>query len=461
MAEYDYDLFVIGAGSGGVRAARVAAGFGAKVAIAEEFRYGGTCVIRGCVPKKLFVFASRFAEQFEVAQSYGWQIDNATFSWTTLMANKDAEILRLENIYQTLLDGAGVTHVRDRAEIVDAHTIVLKGENKQITTKYILVATGAAPFSPPIEGIEHTISSNEALHLETLPDSILVVGGGYIAVEFAGIFNGLGVATTLNYRSEQILRGFDEDVRNGLNQEMTSKGVRFILKDAPTKIEKTDGGLRVHFKEGDPQTFGAVMYATGRLPNSAGLGLENVGIEPDRKGAIPVDDYSKTSVDNIYAVGDVTNRANLTPIAIREGQAFAQTLFNDQPTTVDYSKIPTAVFSEPEVGIVGMSEAEAVEAHSLVNVYISRFRPMMNTLTASTEKMMFKLITDGKSDKVLGVHIIGPGAGEMIQLIGVAVTMDATKADLDATIAVHPTASEELVTLKAPTYVLENGQKLG
>lgn len=459
MSEYQYDLFVIGAGSGGVRAARIAASFGAKVGIAEEFRYGGTCVIRGCVPKKLFVFASRFAEQFQTAQSYGWQIGQTSFDWSVLMANKDAEIMRLENIYKTILDGAGVTHVRDRAEIIDKHTIILKKSGERISAKYILIATGAAPFAPQIEGIEHTISSNEALHLESLPDTMLVVGGGYIAVEFAGIFNGLGVTTTLNYRSSQILRGFDEDVREGLNAEMTTKGVSFILEDAPTKIEKLEDGLRVHFANRAPQTFGAVMYATGRLPNSNGLGLENVGIDTDSKGAIPVDEYSKTIIDNIYAVGDVTNRANLTPIAIREGQAFAQTVFNNQPTKLDYSKIPTAVFSEPELGVVGQSEAEAAKDHAKINVYISRFRPMMNTLTDSTEKMMFKLITDAQSDKVLGVHIIGHGAGEMIQLVGIAVTMGATKADLDATIAVHPTASEELVTLKAPTYTIENGER--
>ncbi len=445
---FDYDLFVIGAGSGGVRAARMSAGHGAKVAVAEEYRVGGTCVIRGCVPKKLFVYASHFAEEFEDAAGFGWTVADAKFDWPTLVKNKDAEIDRLNSIYIKNLEASGVEILQGRAIVKDANTVTLDGHD--INAKYILVAVGGTPFMPQIEGIEHAISSNEAFHIEELPQHIIVVGGGYIAVEFAGIFNGLGVDTTLVYRGPQILRGFDNEVRDHLAAEMAMKGVIIKTESDIAAITKTANGYTVTYQDGSTQNTGLVMYATGRVPMTEGLGLENAGVELGAKGEIKVDAYSKTNIDSIYAVGDVTARAELTPVAIREGTAFAETLFNDNPLAVDHSIIPTAVFSQPPVGTVGLGEEAALEAGHEIDVYGASFRPMKNTLSGNPEKTLMKLIVDKDDDKVLGLHIVGPDSGEMIQAFGVAITMGATKAQFDATIAVHPTAAEELVTFKHP-----------
>lgn len=445
---YDFDLFVIGAGSGGVRAARMSASHGARVAVAEEYRVGGTCVIRGCVPKKLFVYASHFAEEFGDAAGFGWTVANATFDWPTLVKNKDAEIDRLNGIYIKNLEASGVEILTGRAVLKDANTVHMDG--RDISAKNILIAVGGTPFKPQIEGIEHAITSNEAFHIEVLPKDIIIVGGGYIAVEFAGIFNGLGVNTTQVYRGAQVLRGFDNEVRDHVAAEMVAKGITIKTDSDISKIEPVDDGFNVTYQDGSSQTTGLVMYATGRVPMTDALGLEQAGVELGAKGEIKVDAYSKTNIDNIYAVGDVTARAELTPVAIREGAAFAETVFNDNPMAVDHSVIPTAVFSQPSIGTVGASEEAAREAGHDIDVYAASFRPMKNTLSGNAEKMLMKLIVDKADDKVLGLHIVGPDAGEMIQAFGVAVTMGATKAQFDATIAVHPTAAEELVTFKQP-----------
>ena len=449
MSEYDYDLFVIGGGSGGVRAARIAAGYGAKVAVAEEYRMGGTCVIRGCVPKKLLVYASKFAAEFKEASNFGWDAGEPEFDWKKLIANKDAEIDRLNGIYISLLENAGVDMFHSRAELRDAHSVRIIGEDRHVTAKCILIATGGRPFvDETLEGVEHVITSNEALHLDELPRRIVVAGGGYIAVEFAGIFNGMGVETTLLYRGEQILRGFDDDVRDHLAAEMSKKGVNVVCGQVFKKIEKTPAGLKGTLSNGGVIEADQIMFAIGRLPYTEGLGLEHASIELDSKGAIKVDSYSKTNVDHIYAVGDVTDRVNLTPVAIREGHAFADTVFGGKPTAVDHGLIPSAVFSQPEIGTVGMTEAEAREKHGEIDIYKSTFRAMKHTLGASEEKTLMKLVVDAKTDKVLGCHIAGPDSGEMAQLLGIPLKMGATKADFDATMAVHPTASEELVTMR-------------
>lgn len=445
---YDFDLFVIGAGSGGVRAARMSASHGARVAVAEEYRVGGTCVIRGCVPKKLFVYASHFAEEFGDAAGFGWTVADATFDWPTLVKNKDAEIDRLNGIYIKNLEASGVEILTGRAVLKDANTVHMDG--RDISAKNILIAVGGTPFKPQIEGIEHAITSNEAFHIEVLPKDIIIVGGGYIAVEFAGIFNGLGVNTTQVYRGAQVLRGFDNEVRDHVAAEMVAKGITIKTDSDISKIEPVDDGFNVTYQDGSSQTTGLVMYATGRVPMTDALGLEQAGVELGAKGEIKVDAYSKTNIDNIYAVGDVTARAELTPVAIREGAAFAETVFNDNPMAVEHSVIPTAVFSQPSIGTVGASEEAAREAGHDIDVYAASFRPMKNTLSGNAEKMLMKLIVDKADDKVLGLHIVGPDAGEMIQAFGVAVTMGATKAQFDATIAVHPTAAEELVTFKQP-----------
>ncbi|MEM8685702.1 MAG: glutathione-disulfide reductase [Pseudomonadota bacterium] len=455
MAEYDFDLFVIGAGSGGVRAARMAASHGASVAVAEEYRVGGTCVIRGCVPKKLFVYASHFPEYVEDAEGYGWSIAPGRFDWATLRDNKDQEIDRLNGIYIRNLEASGVKIIQSRATLKDAHTVHLESDGTRVTARHILIATGATPFVPEFPGSEHAITSNEAFHLDALPDKVIVVGGGYIAVEFAGIFNGLGLQTTQLYRGPQILRGFDDDLRDSLAHEMRVKGIDVRTESDIAKIEPSGSGLTATLKSGETLEAGLVMYATGRVPNTAGLGLEEAGVELNDNGAVSVDAYSQTSVPNIYAVGDVTDRMNLTPVAIREGAAFAETVFNNTPTAVDHSNIATAVFSQPEIGTVGLTEAEAQERYGELDIYKSRFRPMKFILPGREEKMMMKLIVDAASDKVVGCHILGPDAGEMAQLLGIAVKMGATKADFDATVAVHPTAAEELVTMRekwtAPT----------
>lgn len=445
---FDYDLFVIGAGSGGVRAARMSASHGAKVAIAEEHRVGGTCVIRGCVPKKLFVYASHFAEEFEDAAGFGWEVGQSSFDWSKLIANKDTEIDRLNKIYMRNLEASGVEILNGRAVFKDAHTVLLDG--REITANYILIAVGATPFMPQIEGIEHAISSNEAFYLKDFPSDITIVGGGYIAVEFAGIFNGLGANVTLVYRGEEILRGFDSDIRTHVQEEMIKKGIDVQTQNDVSSIKKVGKGFEVSFKNGTRRETSCVMYATGRVPYVQGLGLDTVGVELGSKGEIKVDAYSQTSVDNIYAVGDVTDRSQLTPIAIREGAAFAETVFNNTPLAVDHSNIPTAVFSQPPVGTVGMTEEEARDNKFDVDIYKSVFRPMKHTLSGRDEKTLMKLVVDRQTDKVLGLHIVGPDSGEMIQAFGIAVKMGATKSQFDATVAVHPTAAEELVTMKQP-----------
>ena len=453
-----YDLVVIGGGSGGVRAARMAASYGAKVAIVEEYRYGGTCVIRGCVPKKHFVHASRFPELFEVAPAYGWTI-NAKFDWPTLKTNKDNEIARLEGIYQKLLGNANVEAFHDRGIVEGPNAVRLKKDGRLLETRHILVATGGTPFVPDIPGAKYGITSNEAFNLELLPKSILIEGAGYVAVEFAGIFAGLGVKTTLSYRRDNVLRGFDEDLRKDLHEAMARRGVVFRFDTTIERLDREDGEVRALFSSGDSEAFGAVMFATGRWPNTRGMGLEQAGVEMDARGTIKVDGFSQTSVPSIYAVGDITGRAELTPVAIREGAAFAETVFNDNPTQVDHSLIPTAVFSEPEIGTIGLSEDLAAARLGDIDVWITRFRPLTNTLSAKPDKMMFKLITEKDGGKVVGVHILGQGAAEMIQLVAIPMAMGATKADFDRAIAVHPTAAEELVTFKAPSYVYRGGVK--
>ncbi len=453
MSEYDYDLFVVGGGSGGVRAARIAATHGARVGIAEEYRYGGTCVIRGCVPKKLFVYASKFSEEFEDAEGFGWSVGERTFSWEKLVAAKDQEITRLEGIYRRNLERTNVEVHDSRAVLEDAHTVRLLSTGQAVTAKYILIAVGASPnVDDGLPGGEHVITSNEAFHMSELPGKIVVAGGGYIAVEFAGIFNGLGVDTTLIYRGEEILRGFDMDVRTRIREEMEKKGIKVLLNDTFASIDKMpDGSLIGKTRGGKLLAADRIMFAIGRVPHTRGLGLEQAGVETDAAGAIKVSPDSRTNVDNIYAVGDVTNRANLTPVAIREGHAFADTVFGGNPWTVDHSLIATAVFSQPELGTVGLTQEEALKRTPDLDIYTSSFRPMKHTLSGRDEKMLMKMIVDANTQKVLGVHVVGPDAGELAQILGVTLQMGATKADFDRTIAVHPTAAEELVTMREPT----------
>jgi glutathione reductase (NADPH) len=458
MTDTEVDLFVVGAGSGGVRAARIAAGYGAKVMVAEEYRVGGTCVIRGCVPKKLLVYASRYADDFEDAAGYGWSVGEPVFDWGKLIANKDREIARLELAYITTLERARVKLVKSRAVLEDAHTVRLVATGDKIRARHILISTGAAPWQgPAIPGIEHVISSNEAFHLKELPKRILIQGGGYIAVEFASIFNGLGSEVTLVYRGENILRGFDDDLRAHLNAEMTKRGVRIVCGKTVRAVKSTQDTFIATLSDGSTVDVDKVMFALGRWPNVVGLGLEAAGVHFTHNRGIAVDPMSQTSVPNIHAVGDVTNRVNLTPVAIREGHAFADTVFGNRPTAVDHVNVPTAVFSEPEVGVIGLTEAQACERLPKVDIYKTSFRPMKMSLAGRDTRAFFKLVVDGSSNQVVGCHIVGPDAGEMIQLVGIAVTMKATKADFDATMAVHPTAAEELVTLreKAVSYQRE------
>ncbi len=456
MSNLDYDLFVIGAGSGGVRAARIAANHGAKVAVAEEYRVGGTCVIRGCVPKKLLVYASRFHGEFEDAKGFGWTLGDTAFDWPTLIANKDKEIDRLEKAYRANLERSKVEIIAERAVVDGAQAVRLAKSQRWVTARHILVATGGWPSLPAIPGIEHAITSNEAFHLPALPKSIVIVGGGYIAVEFAGIFNGLGVDTTLIYRGEKILRGFDEDLRDDLTAAMQKRGVRIITAANITEIVPVTGlsGRAPHsqrravLSNGQSLTVGAIMCATGRVPNTTGLGLETAGVRLGERGEIAVDAQSRSSVASIYAVGDVTDRVNLTPVAIREGHAFADSVFGGKPWTVDHGLIPTGVFSEPEIGTVGMTEAEARAKCGEIDLYKARFRPMKYTLSGRDERMLMKLIVDQSSQKVVGCHILGPDAAEMAQMAAIAMRMGATKADFDATMALHPSAAEELVTMR-------------
>jgi glutathione reductase (NADPH) len=451
LSNREVDLFVIGAGSGGVRAARIAAGYGARVMIAEEYRVGGTCVIRGCVPKKLLVYASRFAHEFDDAAGFGWSVDAPVFDWSTLIANKDKEIARLEAAYTANLDKAGVMTVKARAVLEDAHTVRLS-TGERVKAAHILVATGAWPNNgPPIPGMEHVITSNETFHLPFLPRRILVQGGGYIAIEFACIFAGLGSEVTLVYRGENILRGFDDDVRTHLRGEMEKRGITVITGRTVTEVAPSGEASPAQLSDGRWIDVDKVMFAIGRSPNTAGLGLEAAGVQIAKTGAVVVDEYSRTAVPHIYAIGDVTNRLNLTPVAIREGHAFADTVFGGRPTRVDHLDVPTAVFSEPEVGVIGLTETMARERFARIDIYKATFRPMKATLSGRDTRILMKLVVDGVSDRVLGCHIVGEGAAEMIQTIGIAVKMGATKADFDATMALHPTAAEELVTMRTPT----------
>jgi glutathione reductase (NADPH) len=450
MTEFDYDLFIIGAGSGGVRAARMSAGYGADVAIAEEYRVGGTCVIRGCIPKKLLVYASRFEEEFADATPYGWSLDTPRFDWKTLIANKDNEIARLEGLYRKNVSAAGATIINDRAVLKDKNTVHLVGAKRDVTAGTILIATGARPWMPQdLPGLEHTITSNEAFDLPQLPKNIVIAGAGYIAIEFACIFNGLGSDVTLVYRGASILRGFDHDIRTHVHREMEKRGIRVVLDEIFTEIKEVGGKKQVTLRSGKTLTTDVVMMAIGRDPNTQGLGLESAGVKLGEDGAVIVDKYGQTSVPNIYAIGDVTDRLNLTPVAIRDGAAFAETVFNHRPTEVDRIDVPSAVFSSPEVGTVGLSEDEARKHSSDIDIYRAIFRPLKATISGRDTQVMMKLVVDAKSDRVLGCHIVGEGAAEMAQCLAIAVKMKAKKSDFDATLALHPSAAEELVLLKS------------
>ncbi len=447
MSQYDFDLFVIGGGSGGVRAGRISGGYGARVAVAEEYRYGGTCVIRGCVPKKLLVYGSHFSHQFEDAAGFGWTVGESRFDWATMIANKDKEIARLEGIYRKLFENAGAKTFDGRATLKDAHTVLIG--DRTVTADKILIATGGHPVKPAIPGAELMITSNEAFHLKEQPKRIVIVGGGYIALEFAGIFNGFGSAVTVLYRGEQVLRGFDEDIRNHLAGEIRKSGIDLRCKTDLTKIEKqADGALRVYLTDGSTLDVDAVMAATGRKPNTAGLGLEVIGVKTDAEGAVVVNEYSRSSVENIYAVGDVTNRINLTPVAIREGHCFADTVFGNKPRSPDHADVPAAVFSQPPVGTVGLSETDARKTYGEVDIYRTSFRPLKATVSGRDERVMMKLVVDAKTDRVVGAHMVGEAAGEIMQGIAVAIKAGAKKADFDATVGIHPTAAEEFVTMR-------------
>ncbi len=448
MSRYDYDLFVIGAGSGGVRAARVAAGCGAEVAIAEEHRVGGTCVIRGCVPKKLLAYAAHFHEDFEDARAYGWSVDNARFDWPTLIVSKDKEIDRLNGIYKRLLSESGVALIEARAVLADPHTIEIAG--KRITADTILISTGAQPVLPDEPGFDLGITSNEAFYLSDLPRRVVVAGGGYIACEFAGIFNGLGAEVTQLYRGEQILRGFDDDVRDTVAAEMRKKGIDIRVRTIIARTEKTAAGLAVTLSDGSCLDADAVMHAIGRRPNTANMGLKESGVDCGADDAVIVNEYSQSCVPNVYAVGDCTNRLNLTPVAIREGHAFADTVFGKNPTAVDHHTVPHAVFSQPPVGVVGLTEAAARLIHGAVDIYRTSFRPLKHTLSGRDEKTMMKLVVDRASQRVVGAHMVGLDAPEIIQTLAIAVKMGATKQQFDQTVAIHPTAAEEFVTLRTP-----------
>ena len=458
MADFDYDLFVIGAGSGGVRAARMAAVTGARVAIAEEDRVGGTCVIRGCIPKKFMVYASEFSQHFKIAEGYGWAKCAPAFDWARFLAVKDIEIARLSGVYVTNLQNAGADLVHARAEIADPHTVTLPEKGETFTAARILVATGARPVLPKdVPGVELAITSNEAFHLESFPRRVLVVGGGYIAVEFACIFNGLGSETILLYRGPNILRGFDNDVRLHLTRELERRGIKVILGCQHARLEKGSDGITSHLSSGHVVETDQVLFATGRSPNTAGLGLEKASVKVNDRGAVVVDAYSKTNVESIWAVGDVTDRINLTPVAIREGAAFAETEFANRPTSFDHADVASAVFSQPPVGVVGLSEADARHGGVKIDIYRSVFRPMKATFYGGEERMLMKLVVESAGGRVLGCHIVGPDAPEMIQMAAIAIKLGVTKAQWDETCAVHPTAAEELVTMREPYVPQELG----
>ncbi len=446
MTQYDYDLFVIGAGSGGVRAARMASGHGVRVAIAEERYLGGTCVNVGCVPKKLFVYASQFQDQFDAAAGFGWTVGQSTFNWSSLIANKNQEIERLHAVYNNLLQKSGVSIINGRARLLDAHTVVVAGT--EYTTERILIATGGWPSVPDIPGMQHTVTSNEMFFLDQLPKRIIIVGGGYIAVEFASILHGLGVNTTICHRGDKLLRGFDEDIRDFLAHEMTTKGINILLNTDIEAIESTSDCFTARLIDGSKVSTDLVMYATGRTPNSTGFGLERLGIELDDEGAIKVNDDYQTNVPSIYALGDVTNRVNLTPVAIAEGMALVNKLYANQPRPVDYDNIPTAVFSQPTIGTVGLTEAQAREKYPDIDIYKTSFTPMKNTLSGMDERTLMKMVVVRSTDRVVGMHMVGPDAPEIIQGMAVAIRAGATKAVFDSTIGIHPTAAEEFVTLR-------------
>ena len=447
MARYDFDLFVIGAGSGGVRASRMSAGYGARVAVAEQAALGGTCVNVGCIPKKLMVYASMFREEWEDAAGFGWTAPEPSHSFAQLIANKDKEIARLNGIYGRLLDQAGVTRLEGRARVVDAHRVAVG--NESWSAEHILVATGGWPWMPAIPGIEHAITSNEAFHRTSLPERVLIVGGGYIAVEFAGIFHGLGAQVTQLYRGDLFLRGFDDDVRSTLAEMMRKGGIDLRFGVNPTSIEKaSDGALRATLADGTRLEADAILYATGRAPRTAELGLEQAKVELGPSGQVAVDDYSRSSVPSIYAIGDVTDRVNLTPVAIHEGMCLAATLFGGKPTKVDHAHVPHAVFSQPPVAAVGLNEAGARATHGEIDIYRSRFRELKHTLSGRDQQAMMKLVVDPKTDRVLGAHMVGNYAGEIIQGVAVAIRCGATKAQFDATLGIHPTSAEEFVTMR-------------
>ncbi len=450
-ADFDYDLFVIGAGSGGVRAARIAAGYGARVAVAEEYRVGGTCVIRGCVPKKLMVYASRFGDDFADAAGFGWTVGETRFDWATLIAAKDKEIARLEAIYAANLDRSGVAILKTRAVVEGPQAVRLVADGRLVTARTILVATGGHPnVDARLPGIEHVISSNEVFHLNQQPKRILIAGGGYIAVEFASIFAGLGTETTLIYRGAEILRGFDAEIRSHVSAELVKRGIRIVTGDVAARIDRTDDGLSMLTRGGARFDVDQIMFAIGRSPNTTGLGLEAAGVALADSGAVKVDAFSQTNVPSIYAVGDVTDRVALTPVAIREGHAFADTVFGGKPWAADHALIPTAVFTTPEIGTVGLTE-DALKASGVdYDVYRASFRPMRNILAGRDEKMLMKLLVEQPSDRVVGCHIVGPDAGEIVQVVAIALKMGATKAQFDATMALHPSAAEELVTMRTP-----------
>jgi len=448
MTTYDFDLFVIGAGSGGVRASRMAAGFGARVAVAESSRLGGTCVNLGCVPKKLMVYASTFSAVSEDARGFGWTVPQPTFDWTTLIANKDREIARLNGIYLELLEGAGVRVMEGHARLRDRHTVEVDGT--VVTADRILIATGGRPFKSEIPGNELSITSDEIFHLDRQPKRIVIAGGGYIAVEFAGILNGMGSEVTLVYRGPLFLRGFDDDVRSTLADEMRKRGIDLRFETLIDRIERTENGLVATTNHGDVIETDQILSAMGRLPNTAGLGLEEIGVELSDRGAVVVNEQLESSVPGVYALGDCIDRIALTPVALAEGKALAETLFNDNPTVVDYTDVPSAVFSQPPISTVGLTEAQAREQGFDVIVYRSTFRPMVHTLSGRDERTMMKLVVDKPSDRVLGVHMVGADAGEIIQGIAIALKAGATKATFDSTIGIHPTAAEEFVTMRTP-----------
>ncbi len=448
MSEYDYDLFVIGAGSGGTRAARVSASYGAKVAVAEEYRVGGTCVIRGCVPKKMLVYGSHFSEDLEDGKNFGWTWENAKFDWTKLRDHILADVDRLNSAYTQTLNNHDVEIILERAEIVGPHEVKLAG-GRTVTAKYILVAVGAWPDVADFPGSEHMSTSNEMFHLEKLPETVIISGGGYIANEFAGIFNGLGSEVFVVNRSDVILRGYDESLRDRLLQIAMTKGINYKFNCTFDKIEKREDGALDVYMDGKPaMRADVVLAATGRRPKIDDLGLENAGVETNEKGAIKVDEYSRTNVDSIYAVGDVTDRVQLTPVAIREGQAFADTVFNNTPRTVDYDCIPSAVFSQPPIASVGLTEGEARTQYGNIKVYSSDFRAMRNAFADRPERSLYKMIVEATSEKILGLHMIGPDAPEILQAAAVAVKAGLTKQAFDDTVALHPSMSEELVLLK-------------